>query len=168
MGVPTGSEELAVAQQPLLRITGRYPGEPESEQTLTLPWSLRQRSRFRTRLDDGRDVGVFLARGETLRDGDRLATEQGRCVRVVAAREEVAVAQAADAHQLARACYHLGNRHVPLQIAADGVRFQPDHVLEQMLGELGLAVRHETAPFQPEPGAYGQASHAHGHEHPHE
>ena len=56
----------------LLRIVGRFDGEPASELTLILPWSLRQRSRFRTRLDDGRDVGVFLARGETLRDGDRL------------------------------------------------------------------------------------------------
>ncbi len=152
----------------LLRIIGRFDGEPASEETLTLPWSLRQRSRFRTRLDGGREVGVFLSRGEVLRDGDRLETGDGRCVRVVAAAEDVAVARSFDAHELARACYHLGNRHVPLQIGADCVRFQPDHVLEDMLRELGLAVRRETSPFQPEPGAYGQGGHSHSHGHAHE
>ncbi len=155
-------------REPLLRIIGRFDGEPASEETLTLPWSLRQRSRFRTRLDGGREVGVFLSRGEVLRDGDRLETEDGRCVRVVAATEDVAVARSFDAHELARACYHLGNRHVPLQIGADCVRFQPDHVLENMLRELGLAVRRETSPFQPEPGAYGQGGHSHSRGHRHE
>ncbi len=152
----------------LLRIVGRFDGEPASDETLTLPWSLRQRSRFRTRLDGGREVGVLLSRGEVLRDGDRLEAEDGRCVRVVAASEDVAVARSTDALELARACYHLGNRHVPLQIDADCVRFQPDHVLEDMLRELGLAVRRETSPFQPEPGAYGQGGHSHSHGHAHE
>ena len=158
------------AGESLLRIVGRFDGEPESELTITLPWSLRQRSRFRTRLDGGREVGVFLSRGEILRDGDRLEAEDGRCVRVVAAAEDVAVARSFDPHELARACYHLGNRHVPLQIGAGCVRFQPDHVLEDMLRELGLAVRRETSPFQPEPGAYGRGrqAHSHGHEHSHD
>ncbi len=155
-------------RESLLRIIGRFDGEHTSEEMLTLPWSLRQRSRFRTRLDGGREVGVFLSRGEVLRDGDRLEAEDGRCVRVVAASEDVAVARSLDAHELARACYHLGNRHVPLQIGADCVRFQPDHVLEDMLRELGLAVRRETSPFQPEPGAYGQGGHSHSHGHAHE
>ncbi len=155
-------------RETLLRIIGHFDREPVSEETLTLPWSLRQRSRFRTRLDGGREVGVFLSRGEVLRDGDRLESEDGRCVRVVAASEDVAVARSSDAHELARACYHLGNRHVPLQIGADCVRFQPDHVLEDMLRELGLAVRRETSPFQPEPGAYGQGGHSHSHGHAHE
>ena len=155
-------------RKPLLRIIGRFEGEAASEETLTLPWSLRQRSRFRTRLDTGGEVGVFLARGEVLRDGDRLEAEDGRCVRVVAAFEDVAVARGFDARELARACYHLGNRHVPLQIADDCVRFQPDHVLEDMLRDLGLAVRRETLPFQPEPGAYGQRGHSHSHEPSHE
>ncbi len=150
--------------EPLLRIIGRFDGEPASEETLTLPWSLRQRSRFRTRLDGGREVGVLLSRGEVLRDGDRLETEDGRCVRVVAAPEDVAAARSSDAHELARACYHLGNRHVPLQIGADCLRFQPDHVLEDMLRELGLEVGREASAFQPEPGAYGQAGHAHSHD----
>ncbi len=154
--------------EPMLRIIGRFDGEPAGEETLTLPWSLRQRSRFRTRLDGGREVGVFLSRGEVLRDGDRLETEDGRCVRVVAASEDVAVARSFDAHELARACYHLGNRHVPLQIGAGCVRFQPDHVLEDMLRELGLAVARETSAFQPEPGAYGQGGHSHSHGPAHE
>jgi len=151
--------------EPLLRIIGRFDGEPAGHETLTLPWSLRQRSRFRTRLDGGREIGVFLSHGDVLRDGDRLAAEDGRCVRVVAAAEKIAVARSADGRALARACYHLGNRHVALQIDADCVRFHPDHVLEDMLRELGLSVGHETSPFQPEPGAYGQAGHAHGHGH---
>ena len=154
--------------EPLLRIIGRFDGQPTSEETLILPWSLRQRSRFRTRLDGGREVGVFLSRGKVLRDGDRLETEDGRCVRVVAASEDVAVARSFDAHELARACYHLGNRHVPLQIGAGCVRFQPDHVLEDMLRALGLAVGRETSSFQPEPGAYGQGGHSHSHGHAHE
>jgi len=156
-----------VAEQepgPLLRITGRFVGVTPREESLslTLPWSLRQRSRFRSRLDEGIEVGVFLSKGEILRDGDRLATEDGRCVRVVAAQEPVAVARSRDARELARACFHLGNRHVALQIDDDCVRFQPDHVLESMLRELGLSVARETSAFQPEPGAYGQAGHSHG------
>ena len=150
-------------REPLLRIIGRFEGEAAREETLTLPWSLRQRSRFRSRLDGGQEVGVFLSRGEVLRDGDRLATADGRCVRVAAAAEDVAVARSVDAHELARACYHLGNRHVPLQIGTDCVRFQPDHVLEDMLRKLGLTVGRESAAFQPEPGAYGQAGHSHSH-----
>lgn len=149
--------------EPLLRITGRYDGNatPEESLSLTLPWSLRQRSRFRTRLDGGPEVGVFLSRGEVLRDGDQLATEDGRCVRVVAAPEDVAVARSQDARDLARACFHLGNRHVSLQIEEGCVRFQPDHVLESMLRELGLSVARETSAFQPEPGAYGKSGHSH-------
>ena len=155
---------------PLLRITGRYAGAAPREESLslTLPWSLRQRSRFRTRLDGGGEIGVFLARGEVLRDGDRLATEDGRCVRVVAAHEDVAVARSQDARELARACFHLGNRHVALQIDEGCVRFQPDHVLESMLQELGLSVARETSAFQPEPGAYGNAGHSHGGPSPHD
>jgi len=154
--------------EPLLRITGRFDGEATREETLTLPWSLRQRSRFRTQLDGGGEVGVFLSRGEVLMDGDRLETEDGRCVRVVAACEDVAVARGCDARELAKACYHLGNRHVPLEIAGDCVRFQPDHVLEDMLRDLGLAVRRESTRFQPEPGAYGQRGHSHSHEPSHD
>ena len=129
--------ELQKNRESLLRITGRFEGPAAEEETLTLPWSLRQRSRFRTRLDSGGEVGVFLTRGEVLRDGDRLATGEGRCVRVIAAHEDVAVARSFDHRQLARASYHLGNRHVPLEISGDCVRLQPDHVLEEMLRELG-------------------------------
>ena len=80
----------------------------------------------------------------------------------------LAVARSQDARELARACFHLGNRHVALQIDEGCVRFQPDHVLESMLQELGLSVARETSAFQPEPGAYGNAGHSHGGPSPHD
>ena len=85
---------------------------------------------------------------------------------VRAAEEEVAVVSTEDPWLFARACYHLGNRHVPLQIGDSWLRFQRDHVLEEMVRTLGLAVRHESAPFEPEGGAYGgHRGHEHGHSH---
>ncbi|GAB4512235.1 MAG: hypothetical protein Tsb0020_30200 [Haliangiales bacterium] len=96
-----------------------------------------------------------------LRDGDRLRTDTGLVVRVVAAAEALSVVRVSGARALARACYHLGNRHVPVEIGADWARYQRDHVLDDMLRGLGLEVRHEEAPFQPEAGAYGGGHHHH-------
>jgi urease accessory protein len=123
----------------------------------------RIRSRLRVRLDDGREAGLFLERGMVLRDGDLLADPGGLTVQVRAAAEPLSRARASDPVLLARACYHLGNRHVPLEIAGQWVRYQPDHVLDQMLRRLGLEVSSEKAPFDPEPGAYDSQGHAHGH-----
>ena len=170
-------ENFGVDRDRVVRITGRWQGtEPASAVTLTLPWSLRQRSRFRARLDDGRDAGVWMPRGEILRDRDRLHGEGGLCIEVRAAAEEVAVAHPRSRMELARACYHLGNRHTPLQITpgagavsdTESIQFQPDHVLEDMLRELGVPVRHERRPFDPEAGAYAGGAHAHSHAHRHD
>lgn len=128
---------------------------------LTLPYLLRQRSRLRARLDDGREVAVCLARGQCLRPGSRLSGPDGLVVEVVPAAEPVSCARALTPQQLARACYHLGNRHVPLQIGEDWLCYGHDHVLDAMLRGLGMAVTGETLPFDPEPGAYG-GGHAHG------
>lgn len=120
-------------------------------------------------LDDGREAGVLLPRGIALRDGDSLASEDGHLVRVVAAAETLSRVDCADPLALARAAYHLGNRHVPLCIEPGRLYYQHDHVLDDLVRGLGLAVRCEEHPFEPEPGAYqGQGpTHGHGHAHHH-
>lgn len=138
--------------------------------TLTLPLERRIRSRQRVVLDDGSEAGVFLARGQVLRDGDLLASEDGRIVQVRAAAEPVSEVCCDDPLLLARACYHLGNRHVALQIAPGRLRYQHDHVLDDMLRGLGLQPSCVEAPFEPEPGAYGGSASghtAHHHDHGH-
>lgn len=129
---------------------------------LTASWDLRQRSRFRARLDDGREVAVVLPRGGVLREGDQLLAESGLLIDVHAAAESLTVAATDDPKLFARACYHMGNRHVPLQVAGGRMAFQPDHVLSAMLAALGLELSSVQAPFDPEAGAYG-GGHHHGH-----
>jgi urease accessory protein len=113
-------------------------------------------------LDDGREAGLFLPRGCNLRDGDCLIAEDGSAVQVRAAAETVSEVRCDDPLQLARACYHLGNRHVALQIEPGLLSYQHDHVLDEMVQGLGLSVCVKQAPFEPEPGAYGgQTHHSH-------
>lgn len=134
---------------------------------LTLPLDQRLKGRLRAQLEDGREIGLFLARGPIMRGGDLLQCVDGTVVQVKAAEEPVSVVIAEDAHLLARACYHLGNRHTPLQILNGELRYQHDHVLDQMLHKLGLQVNCARLPFEPEPGAYGEhgSDHSHGHSH---
>jgi urease accessory protein len=134
-------------------------GQP-ADVTLTLPYDARCRSRQRVTLDDGREAGLFLERGRILRDGDRLQADSGLVVAVVAAAEPVTTVAAGDPRILARACYHLGNRHVPVQIGPGWLRYAPDHVLDHLVRGLGLDTEAEEAPFEPEDGAY--AGHHHG------
>jgi urease accessory protein len=148
----------------MIRLTRKL-ARGDWDATLTLPLESRVKCRLRVTLDNGDDAGVFLERGDQLREGDLLASENGYRVRIRAAAEEVSTARSDDPLLLARACYHLGNRHVPLQIAPGWVRYQPDHVLDQMLQVLGLEVSTDRAPFDPEPGAYGGRTHGHGHGH---
>jgi len=139
--------------------------------TLTLPFELRQKSRFKTALDDGRDAGVILPRGHLLRGGDCLKTVDGEVVSIVAAEETVSTVYSDKPLELARASYHLGNRHVNLQITEQWVRYLHDHVLDEMVEGLGLKVTVEKAAFEPEAGAYGghgHHSHSHSHNHGHE
>jgi urease accessory protein len=146
----------------MIRLTRRLDAPAAADATLTLPLAGRAKRRWRVTLDDGTPGGLFLDRGGPLRDGDLIGDEQGFVVRVRAAPEEVSTARCEDPLLLARACYHLGNRHVPLQIDRDWVRYAPDHVLDAMLRGLGLSVESEQVPFEPEPGAYGGAPHGHG------
>jgi urease accessory protein len=135
--------------------------------TLTLIYDARNKSRFRATLDDGREAFVRLPRGSSLRDGDVLSGPEAR-VLVCAAPEPVSVATASDPLLLARAAYHLGNRHVPLEIGPGRVVYQHDHVLDHMVSDLGLEVTSARLPFQPESGAYDHGEHpVHAAEHRH-
>ncbi|MDD1780526.1 urease accessory protein UreE [Enterovibrio sp. ZSDZ35] len=133
--------------------------------TVHLGIDARIKSRLKVTLDDGQDAGLFLPRGHTVRGGDVLVAETGEKVRVIAAAEKVSTAYANSAHLLARLSYHLGNRHVPLQVGEGWVRYHHDHVLDEMVRLLGGDVVVESAPFEPENGAYG--GHSSGHHHSH-
>ena len=110
---------------------------------------------MRTRLSTGEEAGLMLERGTVLRGGDRLLADDGRVIEVVAAPETVSTVTAAEPASLARAAYHLGNRHVALQIGPGWLRYLHDHVLDEMVIGLGFQVAVESAPFEPEGGAYG-------------
>ena len=138
--------------------------------TLELDWDVRQKSRFDATDSRGRALGVVLPRGQVVRGGDVLVADDGSLIRMLAAPQPVLVVRHCSEHgapfDLLRAAYHLGNRHVSLELAADHVKLEPDHVLADMLRRMHLIVTEETAAFEPEAGAYaapGGPSHAHDH-----
>jgi len=144
---------------------------------LRLAFEDRRRSRLLVRLSDGSEAALVLPRGTVLRDGDCVSSDGAASSSVVvtirAAAEELSVARTSDPNLLARAAYHLGNRHIPLQIHPGELSYQHDHVLDGMVRELGLVVTTESAPFEPEAGGYRHAgttggSHSHGHSHEHD
>jgi urease accessory protein len=152
----------------MMILVERDHGQGPVSDKLVLPFEHRQKSRLRVHLDSGADAAVMLERGGVLRGGDRLRAQDGRVVAVEAAPENIMRVTAADARQLAQAAYHLGNRHVPLQVGDGWLLLEYDHVLEHMLEHLGVKVTREVGPFEPEAGAYGQGqSHDHGHHHGH-
>ncbi|WP_172380616.1 urease accessory protein UreE [Vibrio sp. Vb339] len=132
---------------------------------LSLPIDSRIKSRLKVMLDDGRNAGLFLPRGHILRGGEQLLSECGLVVEVKAAPETVSTVYCEDLLLLTRVAYHLGNRHVPLQVEAGWVRYQHDHVLDEMVEGLGAKVTTEKQPFEPEGGAYGGRSGGHHHHH---
>lgn len=132
---------------------------------LSLPIDSRIKSRLRVSLDDGRDAGLFLPRGHILRGGEKLKSQCGVIVEVKAAAETVSSVYCSDPHLLTLVAYHLGNRHVPLQVEPGWVRYQHDHVLDEMVKGLGAEVTIEQASFEPEGGAYGGKSGGHHHHH---
>jgi urease accessory protein len=158
----------------MLTISERLQQPRAPDARLVLPFEVRSRSRFRAQLSDGQEVGVILPRGQILRDGDQLLSPDGRVIEIAAAPETVSIVRTADLRWLARAAYHLGNRHVALQIGEGWLRYSHDHVLDEMLQGLGLKVTVEQAPFEPEAGAYHsgpdstdnqRATHTHSHDH---
>lgn len=138
-----------------------YKVEVRSE--LRLPFEARQKSRLRARLGSGEEVALVLPRGELLRGGDLLVASDGRVIEVIAEPERVLHVECATPAALARAAYHLGNRHVPLEVGEGYLRIAEDHVLEEMLKGLGASLRTIEAPFEPEAGAYA-GGHHHGDE----
>ena len=149
----------------MLVIHSRIAPQDTCDAELELTFEARSKSRLRARLVSGAEVGLFLPRGTILRGGDRLLASDGRVVAVVSAPEELLEARCATSIELARAAFHLGNRHVAVQVGRDAggdwLRIQADHVLEGMLVGLGALVSSLRAPFEPEAGAY-----APGHQHP--
>jgi urease accessory protein len=141
------------------RVTGRTV-EPGSR--LALPFELRQKSRLRAALASGEPVALMLVRGEVLRGGDYLVATDGRIIQVVAQPERVLHVECDTPHGLARAAYHLGNRHVPVEVGDGYLRIADDHVLADMLRGLGARVTEMEAPFEPEAGAYANGHHHHG------
>lgn len=139
--------------------------------SIDLDWDLRQKSRFETTDSLGRTVGVFLPRGTVLRGGDVLVAEDGSLIRVLAAPQKLlritACAQHGSAFDLTRAAYHLGNRHVSIELKADHLKIEPDHVLADMLRAMQLTVQEVMEAFEPESGAYASGGHAHGAAHEH-
>ena len=139
--------------------------------TVELDWDVRQKSRFDATDSTGRMLGIFLARGTLVRGGDVLVAEDGSMVRVIAAPQPVLVITPCSEHgspfDLVRAAYHLGNRHVQIELKPDHLKIEPDHVLADMLRAMHLIVNETQAAFEPEGGAYAAGGHGHGHSHDH-
>ena len=150
--------------------------------TLELGWDVRQKSRFDATDSQGRALGIFLSRGSVVRGGDVLVAEDGSLIAVKAASQPVLVVRHCSEHgspfDLLRAAYHLGNRHVQLELQPDHLKLEPDHVLAGLLRQMHLIVSEEQAAFEPESGAYAPGAHApapahahaagHDHDHDHD
>lgn len=147
--------------------------------TVELDWDVRQKSRFAATDSQGRELAIFLPRGQAVRGGDVLVVEDGSMVRAIAAPQRVlkitACAEDGTAFDLMRAAYHLGNRHVPIELQPDHLKIEPDHVLADMLRSMHMTVVEANLPFEPEGGAYGghvtndgHSHHGHHHGHAHE
>ena len=156
---------MLIANKLIARGRGLAPALLRRARTTELPWDLRQRSRFEIAYAGGETLGVFLPRGTIVRDGDVLVAEDGTLHVVRAAAEPVMVVQCCPAHgsafDLLRAAYHLGNRHVPLELRSDRLLLEPDHVLASLLRRMHLIVTESREPFEPESGAYGGSSDGH-------
>ena len=146
---------------------------------IELDWDVRQKSRFSATDSQGRDIAVFLPRGQAVRGGDVLVAEDGSLIRVLAASQRLLRITACAMHgtpfDLTRAAYHLGNRHVPIELQPDHLKIEPDHVLADLLRAMHLTVTEVDEPFEPEGGAYGghvtndgHSHHGHGHAHGHD
>lgn len=127
---------------------------------IALTYEQRQKSRLRIRLETGEELAISRPRGRVLRAGDQVQTTSGTTVEIECAPEKLLQIEA---DSLARLAYHLGNRHVPVQVDERFLRIAEDHVLEEMARNLGARVTHVEAPFEPESGAYSHQHDEMGH-----
>ncbi len=151
------------------RPAGHWPKE-KAAGSLTLDFDARHRRRIRLTTDQGEDVLLDLPKAIAMADGDALQLEDGRLLKVQAAAEPIVEIRHKDPHQLMRLAWHLGNRHLPVEVRDQVLRIRPDHVIEEMLHRFGAELVKLEAPFQPEGGAYSDDSHHHnngrdGHHH---
>jgi urease accessory protein len=146
------------------------------DDSITLDFDTRQKARIKSQTDAGTSIGIFLERGKPLMIDEILKTECGKTVQVKGALEPAMTATTKDWLSFSQVCYHLGNRHTRLQVGDRWLRFQPDHVLLELVQEYGLSVSEDPAIFEPEKGAYSKLgkhsgthshSHSHGHSHAH-
>jgi urease accessory protein len=146
----------------MLTFTQRKTPHPDPIVTLSLSLTAeeRTRSRYKFILADGKEVFLRLARGTVLHDGDILTNENESIYMRIIAKPEPVLTVLAEIPLLLRAAYHLGNRHVAVEITPTYLRLSPDPVLQAMLTQLGLEIQAEFVPFQPELGAYGNHSHS--------
>jgi urease accessory protein len=140
---------------------------PPPADVLCLPFDARQKARQRVILKSGLEAGLKLPRGTVLRGGDVLRSESGATILVEAAPEAVSTVRSADPLLLARTAYHLGNRHVWVEVGDGWLRYLADHVLDDMVRGFGVEPFSELAPFEPEAGAYSSHGHDHSHSHSH-
>jgi urease accessory protein len=167
---------MRTASKLLPRGAGLAPALAKRAAVVALDWDARQKSRLEATDDRGVRVAIFLARGTVMRGGDVLVADDGTLIVVRAAPQVLMAVRATAAAALVRAAYHLGNRHVPVDIRTDSLRFEPDHVLGDMLRGLGFEVSSIEDGFEPEAGAYHAHAQAavhdrdehHGHDHPHD
>ena len=163
--MPTAALTKSTKETPVVTKRLEAASGVRAQARLTLPYGRRRNSRQRAFLDDGAEVWIMLPRGTVMRPGDLLEAENGLIIEVAAEPESLSLAETSDPLLLATGCYHLGNRHVPVQIESGRLFYQHDHVLDDMVIGLGLKVTHANAPFQPEDGAYsggGGYHHHHG------
>ena len=139
--------------------------------TIELDWDVRQKSRFDATDSSGRLLGIFLPRGTVVRGGDVLVAQDGSLIKVIAAPQSVLrithCTQHGSPYDLIRAAYHLGNRHVPIELKPDHLKIEPDHVLADLLRAMHLIVHAVDEAFEPENGAYASGGHGQGHAHAH-
>jgi len=134
---------------------------------VVLTFHERTKGRLRIMTEEGMDAGIQIERGQILNDGQMIASENGEVLEVLAKAESVSVATAESALLFARACYHVGNRHAEVQIGTHELIYLHDHVMDEMLRQLGLSVSAQKLPFQPEYGAYFAGGHSHSHDDEH-
>lgn len=172
-----GAAQRLTVSRLLPQAQGLAPALVKRAASVALDWDVRQKSRFAATDSQGRALAVFLPRGTVVRGGDVLVAEDGLLIKVIAAPQPVLVITPCAEHgttfDLMRAAYHLGNRHIPIELQTDRLLIEPDHVLADMLRAMHLTVTQAHGAFEPEGGAYGHGGHgghghAHGHSHDHD